>query len=141
MMRAVATLDETAQVDDIPVIELAGPLHGFPEASTFTLMRVDETGTLCRLRSLEDERLQFLVVPAVTFFPDYAPVVGDDVVTDLGIESADDVLVLLIINAAATLADTTANLRAPLLVNIKTNRAAQVVLDEADLPLAAPLLG
>jgi flagellar assembly factor FliW len=139
MMPAVALAD--APATDLPVIDLVRPLPGFPEDDAFTLVRLDETGTLSRLRSLTHDGLQFLVVPAMTFFPDYAPVVGDDVVADLEIASAEDVLVLLIINAAASLAETTANLRAPLLVNVKSNKAAQVILDDADLPLAAPLLG
>lgn len=139
MMPAVA-LDD-APLTDLPVIDLVRPMPGFPEDDAFTLVRLDESGILSRLQSLTHDRLQFLVVPAMTFFADYTPVVGDDVVADLGIESADDVLVLLIINAAASLAETTANLRAPLLVNLKTNKAAQVILDDADLPLAAPLLG
>jgi flagellar assembly factor FliW len=139
MMRAVA-LDD-APVTDLPVIDLVRPLPGFPEDDAFTLERLDESGILSRLKSLTHDGLQFLVVPAMTFFPDYAPVVGDDVVADLEIASAEDVLVLLIINAAASLAETTANLRAPLLVNVKSQKAAQVILDDADLPLAAPLLG
>lgn len=140
MMTSVAFADAPV-TSDLPVIDLVSPLPGFPEDDAFTLVRLDETGTLCRLRSLSHDGLQFLVVPAVTFFPDYAPVVADDVVEALEIAAAADVLVLLIVRAAATLAETTANLRAPLLVNVKTRKAAQVVLDDADLPLAAPLLG
>jgi len=139
-MTSVAFADAPV-TSDLPVIDLVSPLPGFPEDDSFTLVRLDETGTLCQLQSLSHEALQFLVVPAITFFPDYAPVVGDDVVDALEIASADDVLVLLIVRAGASLADTTANLRAPLLVNLKSRKAAQVVLEDADLPLAAPLLG
>ena len=41
----------------------------------------------------------------------------------------------------AGLADTTVNLRAPLVINTATRRACQVILGDAALPLAAPLLG
>ena len=69
----------------------------------------------------------------------YAPVVSDDVVADLGITSADDVIVLLVLNAGTSLESTTANLLAPVLINTATLRAAQVILEDADLPIAAPL--
>ena len=128
---------------DLPVIELVRPLPGFPEHVRFALVRLDEDGVLCALRSLDDPDLRFLVVPPQPFFPDYAPEIGDDVVTDLGIDAAaaDDVLVLLVVRAGASLADTTVNLRAPLVVNPATRRASQVILDDAALPLAAPLAG
>ncbi|WP_235535810.1 flagellar assembly protein FliW [Nocardioides sp. Root190] len=126
---------------DIPVIELAHPMPGFPDDARFALVRLDEEGVLHSFRSLDSDGLQFVVVPPAPFYPDFAPEIGDDVVADLGIDpaAADDVLVLLVVRAGATLAETTVNLRAPLVVNPATRRACQVVLDDAALPLAAPL--
>lgn len=127
---------------DIPVIQLAHPMPGFPDDARFALVRLDDDGVLHGFRSLDSEDLQFVVVPPTPFFPDYSPEIGDDVVAELGIapDSTDDVLVLLVVRAGASLADTTVNLRAPLVVNPATRRASQVILDDADLPLAAPLV-
>lgn len=125
---------------EIPVIDLVHPFPGFPDHRRFALVQLDEDGVLCQLRSLDDPALRFLVVPPVTFFPDYAPEVGDDVVADLQIESADDVIVLLVLNAGESLSTTTANLMAPVVVNTATRRASQVILDDPALPLAAPLV-
>ena len=125
---------------EIPVIDLVHPLPGFPDARRFALVQLDDAGILCQLRSLDDPSLRFLVVPPVSFFPDYAPVVSDDVVSDLEIASADDVIVLLVLNAGDSLDTTTANLMAPVVVNTATRRASQVILDDPDLPIAAPLV-
>jgi flagellar assembly factor FliW len=125
---------------DIPAIELVHPLPGFPDKRRFALVQLDDDGVLCQLRSLDDPDLRFLVVPPVPFFPDYAPEVGDDVVEDLQIRSADDVIVLLVLNAGSSLDTTTANLMAPVVVNTATLRASQVILDDPTLPLAAPLV-
>ena len=124
----------------LPVIEMVQPFPGFPGLSTFTLVQLDEDGTLCALRSLEDPELRFLVVPPATFFPDYAPVVDDETVAALGVESVDEVLLLVVVNAGESLAETTANLVAPLVVNTTTLRAQQVVLDEPGLSVAVPVL-
>jgi flagellar assembly factor FliW len=153
-MTATPTLDMMAVPDparggkvteqhplEIPVIDMVRPLVGFPDHERFALVQLDGASDLCSLISLDEPGLRFLVVPPTAFFPDYAPEVGDDVVADLGIESAADVLVLVVLNAGAGLHDTTANLAAPLLVNPVTQQAGQVVLDEAGLPVAAPLLG
>ncbi|MBM0127065.1 flagellar assembly protein FliW [Pimelobacter simplex] len=127
---------------DLPVIELAHPMPGFPDDARFALVRLDEDGVLHGFRSLDSQDLQFVVVPPAPFYPDYALDLDDETVTELGIDesSAADVLVLLVVRAGATLADTTVNLRAPLVVNPATRRASQVILDDADLPLAAPLV-
>lgn len=132
----VTTLIDT----DIPVIELVHAMPGFPDLHKFALVQLDDTGRLSSLTSLEQPDLRFLVAPPGPFFPDYVPEVNDDVVAELGIEQLDDVLLLVVLNAGGSLAETTANLAAPVLVNTATRRAAQVILDEPGLPVAAPLL-
>ncbi|MET3962568.1 flagellar assembly factor FliW [Marmoricola sp. OAE513] len=130
----------TATMTDLPVIDLVHPLPGFPDQRRFALVQLDEDGVLCQLRSLDDPDLRFLVMPPVAFFPEYAPEVGDDVVADLQIDSAEDVIVLLVLNAGESLTTTTANLMAPVLINTATMRASQVILDDPTLSIAAPLV-
>jgi flagellar assembly factor FliW len=124
---------------EIPVIELVQPMPGFPGLTRFALVQLDEAGILCALRSLEEPDLRFLVMPPAAFFPDYAPVVGDDTVEALGIEAVEDVLLLVVVNAGTSIQTATANLVAPVLVNTVTRRAQQVVLDDPGLSVAVPL--
>ena len=130
-----------APVTDVPVIELTRPMAGFPDHRRFALVQLGDDGVLCSLASLDDPGLRFLVVPPAPFFPDYAPEVDDDVASELGFGAADDVLLLVVLNAGDSLATTTANLAAPLLVNHATRRGGQVVLDQPGLEIATPLLG
>lgn len=132
--------DDGAEQDDLPTIEMVRPMPGFPEHRRFVLVEVDETGLLCDLRSLDDPRVRFLVAPPSPFFPDYAPVIDDETARELEVTSADEVIVLVVLRAGGTLESTTANLLAPVLVNRTTNRAAQVVLDDAALSVAVPLV-
>ena len=125
---------------DIPLIELVQPMPGFPDLRQFALVQLDDDGLLCAFRSVEEPDLRFLVVPPAAFFPEYAPEVDEDTVSDLGIESVEDVLVLVVVNAGASLSESTANLAAPLLINAATRRAQQVVLDDPELSLATPLV-
>lgn len=129
-----------ATMVEIPTIEFVRPVPGFPALTRFALVQLDDDGMLCQLRSLDDPSLRFLVVPPAPFFPDYAPVIDDDVVRELGILDVDDVVVLLVLNAGDSLSATTANLLAPVVVNAATRRACQVILDDPTLPLSAPLV-
>lgn len=136
----IATMSPAPVLTDVPAIELAQPLPGFPENRRFALVQLDEDGLLCQLCSLDDASLRFLVMPPGTFFPDYAPTVPDEVVADLGVTNVEDVIVLLILNAGESLESTTANLLAPILLNTATRRAVQVILDDPNLPIAAGLV-
>ena len=126
-------------VEEIPVIEMVEAMPGFPDRTRFALVRLDEDGVLCSLRSVEDPELRFLVVPPTVFFPDYAPELDDSVVDALRVERAEDVLVLVVVNPGEQASSATANLLAPVVVNTVNRKATQVVLGE-DLPVRAPLV-
>jgi len=130
----------TATMVGLPVIDLVHPLPGFPQQRRFALVQLDDDGVLCQLRSLDDPDLRFLVMPPAVFFPEYEPVVAEDVVADLQIDSTDDVIVLLVINAGDSLHTSTANLMAPVLINTVNRRASQIILDDPNLAIAAPLV-
>ncbi|MBS2940019.1 flagellar assembly protein FliW [Nocardioides sp. J2M5] len=127
-------------VPEIPVIELVQPMPGFPGLARFALVQVDDDGVLCSLTSLDEPGLRFLVVPPNPFFPDYAPEVDESVLVDLGSSSVDDLVVLCVLTAGESLASTTANLAAPVVLDTSTHRALQVVLDDPGLSVATPLI-
>ena len=126
-------------IEDIAQLELIEPFAGFDGSLTYALLRLDEVGGICELQAVDRPELSFLVVCPHLFFPDYTPVFDQSTMQALDIHELADALLLVLVNPAATLADMTANLMAPLLVNHRTGRAAQVVLDDPSLPLRAPL--
>lgn len=123
----------------IPVLEMVQPLAGFPDDRRFALARLDETGLVCDLRSLDDPNLSFVVVPPASFFADYSPEIDESVTTELGIEDESDLLALVVVTLGDTPDSATANLLAPVLVNHRTQRAGQYLLADLDLPMRAPL--
>lgn len=136
---AVPVVSEASEITEIPVIEMVEPMPGFPDRRRFALVRLDESGVLSSLSSVDDPSLRFLVVPPQVFFPDYAPEIDEGAARALGIERAEDALVLVVVNPGDAAGTATANLLAPVLVNVVTRQGGQVVLDD-DLPIRAPLL-
>jgi len=134
-MTAVAELPSQT----LPALEFVGPVAGFPEHRAFVLTEIDPASIVCAMRSLDDPEVRFLVMPPGPCFPDYEPEISDDWAETLGLTRAEDALVLVIVNVGASVADATANLLAPVVINTVTLRAAQVVLSDAELPLRAPL--
>lgn len=125
---------------DIPVIEFVHPLLGFPGSRRFALVQVDDSALLSSLQSLDEPDVRFLVMPPGAFFPDYVPEIDDATAAALGIADAEDVLLLVVLTAGESLATTTANLLAPVLVDVVGRRACQVVLEDSSWRVDTPLV-
>lgn len=124
---------------DLPVVRFPDGLVGFPRLKEFVLVRLEDQGLVFDLRSIEDEHVRFVVVPSVAFFADYFPVVDDLTTERLDLKDDANTLVLLVVNVGATIAESTANLMAPIVLNRTSRLAAQIVLDDSSLSLRAPL--
>ena len=133
------TVPESTALTPVTDLLLDGGMPGFPASQRFALVEVAEAAPLLRLVSRDEDDLEFVVVPPAVFFPDYAPVIDDATVHSLGIRSAEDAMLLLVVNPGDDAGAATANLLAPVVVNLATRQGGQVVLDE-DLPIRAPLL-
>jgi flagellar assembly factor FliW len=132
--------DDATVTDEIPVLEMVGAMLGFPERDRFALIRLDDEGIVCALRAVDEPDLRFIVVPPGAFFTDYTPEIDDETAAALGATSAEDLLVLVMVNTADSAESATANLLAPVVINHRTRRAAQVVLHDDSLSLRAPLV-
>ncbi len=112
------------------------PMPGFESEQEFTLTPIDEGGYLHSLRSVTAPELRFVVAPADAFFADYssslAGVLTEPLAEVLGSRVARLYLVLTI---GESLATSTANLRAPLAIDLDGGKAIQVIVDDAALPL------
>ena len=139
--RARSSVTDTGvEVEEVPVLAMVEPVPGFPELREFHLERLDVEGILFALRSVQEPGVRLLVVPVHRFFPDYAPEIQDDTAEALGITPEAEVIIFGVVNPGESVTGATVNLLAPVIVNVETRQAAQVVLDE-DLPLRAPLFG
>jgi flagellar assembly factor FliW len=129
----------TDAFDGLPIVEIPEGIVGFPELTKYVLVSLDEEGMVFDLRSVEDERIRFVVVPSLPFFPDYQPEIDDEFAAQYSINDASDALVLLVVTLGASMADCTANLMAPIVLNPQKRIAAQIVLDNPDFSVRVPL--
>ncbi|MGY4643782.1 flagellar assembly protein FliW [Cellulomonas sp. URHB0016] len=127
---------------DVPAdLHLVEPIPGLPGRTHYALDALDDAATLFALRSVPDgdesaREVRLFVVSPTLYFPDYQPVVD---ASSLG-EHTDpaDVVLLVVVHPGTGDSAPTANLLAPVLVDRRTGRAVQSVLDE-DWPLRAPV--
>lgn len=120
---------------DMPIIDMAVPMPGFPAHQQFVLVRLNDQGLLYAFTSIQDPELRFLVAPPEPFFPDYAPEIENEVFAALNTKDPDRLLVMVVITAGVN--ETTANLMAPIIVDRDSRRAMQVVLSDSKMPVRA----
>lgn len=113
------------------------PPPGLAPHTSFTLDTVDGADGLFALSAVDDRGVRMFVVDPAAVALDYAPVLTDAQVADLGLRSPDDAQLLVV--ARLTDEGIGVNLLAPVVVNRPTGVAAQVILEGQDLPVRALL--
>lgn len=121
-----------------PDLHLPAGMVGFPAAQNFSL--IGGSDGVFEMDCLDEPDLGFVMIAPEPYFPDYAPEIDSTTAATLGLNDADDALLLLVVTLGDERRPPSANLMAPVVVNRRTKVASQVVLADSGLPLRAPFL-
>jgi flagellar assembly factor FliW len=129
-----------------PESELLFPigLPGFEERRRFVALTFAETHPLVYLQSLEDPALCFITLPILAVDSQYRLTASDEDLAVVGLPPAvqpvigQDVLCLAVVSLRES--GPTANLLAPVLVNLKNRTGVQAVSQDSDYELQFALL-
>ena len=123
-------------VDDGKIINFDGGIIGFEDCKKFTLLFDSEKNgqkSIMWLQSVERPELAFPVADPMNITKDYNPVVEDEWLLPIGnIESEDDLFVLVILTVPSDLTRMTANLKAPVIINTRTMKGCQLIVNNDD---------
>jgi flagellar assembly factor FliW len=122
-------------VDESRVIEMRGGILGFEHLSKYIMRIRDEKTPFLWLQSVDDCAVAFVIINPQIVKQDYAPVIGDDDVALLEIESIEDVVLMAIVTIRSNPLKVSANLRAPIVINSRKRLAKQIVLDDPEYPV------
>ena len=124
------------------VLHVAGGLLGFPDALRFLLLENADVEPLRWLVSLDRPELTLLVIDPRLLVADFQIRLGEEDCERLDLQEGDDsaLLPLAITVLAERGESSTANLKAPVIVNTRRMRAAQIVLLDAPYSVQHPLL-
>ncbi|GIN56173.1 flagellar assembly protein FliW [Lederbergia ruris] len=116
-------------------------IPGFQDEKQFTLLPLPEMDAVSVLQSVTTPTLAFVIADPYSFFADYTFTLDENTVELLKIESDQDVSAFVILTVHDPFEKTTANLQAPIIVNVKTNHAKQVILNQENYKTKTPLFG
>jgi len=124
-------------------IEFPRGLPGFEERRKFVAVRFAHTDPLIFLQSLEDSSLSFVTMPVRSVVPDYRVVVSREDLELVGLPAnrqpriGDDIHCLTVLAIREN--GVTANLLAPVLINLRNLKAVQAVVQEGEYSHQHPL--
>lgn len=113
------------------------PPPGLAPHVDFALAPVDGADGLFAMRAVQDAELRLYLVDPRTVLREYAPILTDEQADALALRDAEDALILVVAHPSAE--GVSVNLLAPVIVNRTTGAASQVILEDQDYPLRAPL--
>lgn len=113
------------------------PPPGFAPHVDFALAPIDGADGLFAMRAVDDSDLRLYLIDPSSVLSEYAPILTDEQAGGLALGSAEDALILVVAHPAAD--GVSVNLLAPVIVNRTTGAASQVILEDQDYPLRAPL--
>ena len=114
--------------DEIIYFEKGIP--GFDNLKKYIIKEVENDSPFNILQSVEDKDIGFIIIPPFFIHNDYEIKLSEEIIEKLNIENQEDVLLYSIVTLNSKVEDITANLKAPLVINIKNKKGEQYIIDK-----------
>lgn len=139
----MATIENTRfgkiEIDDENIISFIKPIKPFDESSRYVLLPPGTVSKWPWLQSMDEAEVAFPVIAPAAFFDGYELEISDGDAGRLQISDDSEVLVLSIVSVRPG-GEATANLQAPVVINVSERRALQAG-NNVPAPVRAPLTG
>lgn len=125
------------------VIKVEPGLLGFEDQNEFVLVNNTDTEgkvPFWWLQSCKDKDLAFVVTIPFLFEKAYSVEIPEDIVRVLDIYTESDVAVYSICKIPENFEDMTVNLKSPIILNARNNRAMQIVMHDSSYRVDEPAL-
>lgn len=122
---------------DIPqekIITMEKGMIGFPDLTHYTLIynseKEDKKRSIMWLQSMDDGDMAFPVMTPDIIMPDYKPFVNEEILAPLGDLTDENMYILVTVNVPSDITKIACNLKAPIIINTDTNKAAQIIVED-----------
>lgn len=129
-------------VADDKIVDMLGGLIGFETLKKFTLINEDaedDKKGVMWLQSVEDEDIALPTMDPSIVNSSYSPSIPEAILKGLGDFDKDEYLVLVTLTVPKKIEDMSVNLKAPIIFDVNTLRACQVIIDDEDCPVKYPI--
>jgi len=122
---------EGLMIEESKVIEFIKPILGFDIFKKFCILNIDKekNSPFFILQSIDNEKLCFIITNPNFFFKDYSAQIMDGEKKLLDLRDKNDAIIFVIVTLSSDFFSSTVNLKGPIILNTKNNRALQTVLN------------
>ncbi len=139
VLKIVTTRFGELSVETDKIIALEKPVLGFESYSRFILVESEEMAPFVWLQAVDESELAFLMINPTLFFPNYSIEVNPKEVEDIGVVDGSEVETYVIVTAPGSAREMTVNLQGPIVINMYTKQAKQLVLANSRHSVCEPL--
>ena len=126
------------EIDDSQTIHFEHGLPGFEDEQKFTLISLEDDAVFQVLQSINSPHVAFVTVNPFVFTK-YSFDLDESTVHSLSIASNEDIAILSIVTVKEPFSESTLNLKAPIVINMKLKKAKQTIIEKSDFPLRHPI--
>lgn len=128
------------EIEERDIITFSDGLVGLEDYKKYVLLPIDEGTPFTIIQSVDESQVGFVVAYPFAFKNDYAFDISEEDKVQLKIEKEEDVLAFSIVTLKESFKESTINLLAPVVINMKKKLGKQIVLqDQKQYPLRYPI--
>ena len=134
----------TIEVGEEQILTFEKGIIGFEDWKKYTLIYDAEKGveesSIFWLQAIDEPTLALPIMDPTLVYEGYDPIVEDEIINTLGDNIADaTLLVVCTVTVPEKLENMTVNLKAPVIINMDTNRGVQLIADNDDYQVRYPI--
>ncbi len=117
------------------IIRFDEGILGFEDVKEFQLFQEDDSNIIWNLQNSNAQIPSFIVIDPYAIVNHYDPVFTQADLEYFGETDASNFVVLVIAVIRPNLADSVVNLKSPIVIDVTTKRAKQIILENSDYPI------
>lgn len=127
------------EVAELDLVSISGGILGFPEYTKFCLVDPGDDVLIVWLQSLENPDLAIPLLEPKIFKTDYTVRLSAAELRELRLDNVNQSAVFALLTIDEDITQMTANMKAPLVINLRERVAKQVVLQENEYTIKHPM--
>jgi flagellar assembly factor FliW len=138
-VKVITTRFGELEVQENELFQIPEGILGFENLKNFFFIDPNDQTLILWLQSKEEPALAFPVIEPKIFNPDYTLKLLPSELESLELKDLSDASVYCILTIPKQVTEMSANLKAPLIINNKTKKGRQIVLQDNKLEVRAPI--